>query len=234
MDSCNSQTELTNINELSKTENNVDGKTLCETNSLKGWRHSATWVYAIMLVTSAIALLTSLILSSETLALARTPHKALGCDINTLVSCSKVAQTWQAEFIRFGELSFPNAFFGIAAESVFVTLAVVGIAKVKLPKWLAIFSWIGRLCALLYAYWLFSQSMFVIQVLCPWCLVLMFCTTIQFMSLSHATVSAQGIGLKNKILNTYYRINYDLIVDSLWIFVIVLLILSKYGHAIFS
>ena len=75
MDSCNSQTELTNINELSKTENNVDGKTLCETNSLKGWRHSATWVYAIMLVTSAIALLTSLISVSYThLTLPTTPY----------------------------------------------------------------------------------------------------------------------------------------------------------------
>lgn len=203
-------------------------------NRMNSWRHSAAWVYMIMLISSAIALLTSLILSSETLALARAPHKALGCDVNTVVSCSKVAQSWQAEFIRFGELSFPNAFFGIAAESVFVTLAVVGIAKVKLPKWLATFSWIGGLAALLYAYWLFTQSMFVIQILCPWCIVLMFCTTVQFMSLTHATFSVQEIGSKNKILSAYYRLNYDLIVDLLWIFALVLLILSKYGNAIFS
>lgn len=145
-----------------------------------------------------------------------------------------MAQSWQAEFIRFGELSFPNAFFGIAAESVFVTLAVVGIAKVKLPKWLATFSWIGGLGALLYAYWLFTQSMFVIQILCPWCLVLMFCTTLQFMSLTHATFSVQEIAFKNKILSAYYRLNYDLIVDLLWIFALVLLILGKYGNAIFA
>ncbi|WP_240612225.1 vitamin K epoxide reductase family protein [Gardnerella vaginalis] len=203
-------------------------------NRMNSWRHSAAWVYMIMLISSAIALLTSLILSSETLALARAPHKALGCDVNTVVSCSKVAQSWQAEFIRFGELSFPNAFFGIAAESVFVTLAVVGIAKVKLPKWLATFSWIGGLSALLYAYWLFTQSMFVIQILCPWCIVLMFCTTVQFMSLTHATFSVQEIALKNKILSAYYRLNYDLIVDLLWIFTLVLLILGKYGNAIFA
>ncbi len=203
-------------------------------NRMNSWRHSAALVYMIMLISSAIALLTSLILSSETLALARAPHKALGCDVNTVVSCSKVAQSWQAEFIRFGELSFPNAFFGIAAESVFVTLAVVGIAKVKLPKWLATFSWIGGLGALLYAYWLFTQSMFVIQILCPWCLVLMFCTTLQFMSLTHATFSVQEIAFKNKILSAYYRLNYDLIVDLLWIFALVLLILGKYGNAIFA
>ncbi|RFT26478.1 hypothetical protein CG392_02370, partial [Gardnerella vaginalis] len=66
------------------------------------------------------------------------------------------------------------------------------------------------------------------------CLVLMFCTTVQFMSLTHATFSVQEIGLKNKILSAYYRLNYDLIVDLLWIFALVLLILGKYGNAIFA
>ncbi|WP_416359318.1 vitamin K epoxide reductase family protein, partial [Enterobacter hormaechei] len=47
------------------------------------------------------------------------------------------------------------------------------------------------LCALVYAYWLFSQSMFVIHALCPWCIVLMFSTTMQFISLTHASVSSQ-------------------------------------------
>ena len=35
----------------------------------------------------------------------------------------------------------------------------------------------------------------VIHALCPWCLTLMFSTTIQFMALSHATVAVQGIAV---------------------------------------
>lgn len=137
-----------------------------------------------MLIASAVALGASLILSAETLQLARHPESALGCDLNSAVSCSAVAQSWQAEIVKFGGLSYPNAFFGIAAESVFVTIAVIGLARVKVPRWFATCTWLGGLAALAYSYWLSTQSLFVIHALCPWCLTLMFSTTIQFMALS--------------------------------------------------
>lgn len=79
-----------------------------------------------MLVASAVALLVSFILSAETLQMARNPNQALSCDVNAKLSCTTVAQAWQSEIVKFGEMSFPNAFFGIAAESVFVTIAVIG------------------------------------------------------------------------------------------------------------
>lgn len=200
-----------------------------------GWRHTNIWTYGIMFIVSAIALLTSLILSSETLALARAPHSKLACDVSGAISCSKVAQTWQAEFIHFGELSFPNSFFGIAAEAIFLTIAVIGLAKMKFPKWLASASWLGGLFALLYAYWLFSQSLFVINVLCPWCLVLMFSTTVQFISLSHATICVQGVGLRAAPwLKSYYRLNYDLMLDAVWIMVLVTLIFATHGSEIIA
>ena len=166
---------------------------LAEARPLIGWRHSATWTYLIMLIASAVALGASLILSAETLQLARHPESALGCDLNSVVSCSAVAQSWQAEIAKFGGLSYPNAFFGIAAESVFITIAVIGLARVKVPRWFATCTWLGGLAALAYSYWLSTQSLFVIHALCPWCLTLMFSTTIQFMALSHATVAVQGL-----------------------------------------
>lgn len=205
----------------------------CET-TLRGWRHSAVWTYGVMLFFSAVALVTSLILSAETLALARAPKKLLSCDLNRVVSCSRVSQAWQAEVVKFGELSFPNAFFGIAAESVFVTIAVIGMIRVCVPRWFATCTWIGGLCVLLYAYWLFSQSMFVIHALCPWCIVLMFSTTVQFIALSHASVSTQNLLITRFTwLKNYYRLQYDLLVDVLWIAGLVTLILSQYAKFIF-
>lgn len=203
--------------------------------TLSGWRHSAAWTYGIMLFFSAVALVTSLILSAETLALARAPKKLLSCDFNSVVSCSRVAQTWQAEIVKFGELSFPNAFFGIAAESVFVTLAVIGMIRVRVPRWFAICTWLGGLCALVYAYWLFSQSMFVIHALCPWCIVLMFSTTMQFISLTHASVSSQKLLVKRfSLLESYYRLRYDLLIDVLWIATLLTLILCQYSKVFFG
>ncbi|RBP98596.1 hypothetical protein CRD60_01760 [Bifidobacterium aemilianum] len=196
--------------------------------------HNASWTYGVMLVFSAIALMVSFILSAETLQLARHPKQLLGCDVNAVLSCSTVSQSWQAEFIKFNGLSFPNAFFGIAAESVFVTIAVIGLLKVHFPHWFAGLTWLGGLAALLYAYWLFTQSLFVIKALCPWCLLLMFSTTIQFMALSHASVTVQGIPAKARGLRTYYRLHYDLMVDLAWILALLAVIMVKYGATIFA
>ena len=96
----------------------------------KGWRHGAGWLYAVLLAASLVALFTSFILSAETLKEARNPGQRLACDVNGVLSCSTVMESWQAEIVKFAGLSFPNAFFGIAAESVFVTIAVIGLCKV--------------------------------------------------------------------------------------------------------
>ncbi|WP_236036792.1 MULTISPECIES: vitamin K epoxide reductase family protein [Bifidobacterium] len=199
-----------------------------------GWRHAATWTYLIMLIASAVALVVSFVLSAETLKLARDPNQILDCDINSVLSCSTVAQSWQSEIVKFGGLSYPNAFFGIAAESVFVTVAVIGLTRVAVPRWFAACTWLGGLAAIAYSYWLTSQSLFVINALCPWCLALMFSTTIQFMALSHATVTVQGLPARSQGLRTYYRLNYDLMADVVWLIALVVLILVKDGAAIFS
>ena len=229
-------------------------------NALKpsGWRHGATWTYLIVLLASAVALIVSFVLSAETLQLARHPDQQLGCDVNAVLSCSTVAQSWQSEIVKFAGLSYPNAFFGIAAESVFVTIAVIGLARVRVPRWFAACTWFGGLAALLYSYWLTSQSLFVIHALCPWCLALMFSTTVQFMALSHATAVVQGlpggsrkrdgsgaaddardaeradgsVAPKPRVLDTYYRLNYDLMVDAVWLIAIVTLIIVKDGAAL--
>ena len=138
-------------------------------NKPRGWRHGATWTYLIMLLASAVALVVSFVLSAETLELARNPGQKLNCDVNAVLSCSTVAESWQAEIVKFAGLSYPNAFFGIAAESVFVTIAVIGLARIAVPRWFAICTWLGGLAALAYSYWLTSQSLFVINALCPWC-----------------------------------------------------------------
>ena len=103
----------------------------------------------------------------------------LGCDIDATLSCSAVAQSWQADFLNFGSFKIPNCFLGICFEAVFVTVAVLGLAGAKAPKWFHFCSWAGNLLALAFTYWLFSQELYSINALCPWCLALMFSSTVQ-------------------------------------------------------
>ena len=115
-----------------------------------------------------------------------------------------------------------------------MTVAVIGLCQVRVPRWFAACTWFGGLAALAYAYWLFSQSMFVINALCPWCMALMFSTTIQFMALSHATVVVQGLPPKAEGLRTYYRLHIDLMMDAVWVLAVITLILVVDGPALFA
>lgn len=206
-----------------------------------GWRHGHVWTYLMAGIASLASLFASLILSAETLQLARNPQERLSCDINSVVSCSTVAQSWQAELIHLGTLPIPNAFLGLVAEAAFLTLAVVGLSGVRLPSWLAGLTWFGSLLALAYATWLFTQSVFVIRALCPWCLVLMASTSIQFMAFGHATVTVQGLPSQTgrlpglgRGLRTYYRLHFDLMVDLVWLVALTTIILVTEGSALFG
>lgn len=199
----------------------------------RGWRHSSTWLYLVMLAASGLALIVSFVLSAETLQMAREPGKLLSCDVNAVLSCSAVADSWQSEIVKFAGLSYPNAFFGIAAESVFCTIAIIGLARMRMARWFATCTWFGALAALTYSYWLTSQSLFVINALCPWCLVLCFATTVQFIAVSHATVTVQGLPAHARGLRTYYRLNFDLMADAVWIVALITLILVKDGAYLF-
>lgn len=207
----------------------------------ESWRHRPTAVYLVMLVMSLVALVVSFCLSSDTLKMAAKPDIALSCDINAVVSCSDVAASWQADPIHLFGMHFPNSFFGICFEAVFVTIAVLGLTRTRFPRWFSLATWWGGLAALLYSYWLLSQELFVINALCPWCLTLMFSTTIQFMAITHATVVIQDApragghfaGLR-RCLEDCYRPNLDLLGDVLWILVLCAVILLRDGGRIFA
>ena len=204
----------------------------------QSWRHQSTAVYCVMLLMSLIALIVSFCLSSDTLKMAAKPNIVLPCDINATLSCSDVAASWQADFIHLFGMHFPNSFFGICFEAVFVTIAVLGLSHNPFPRWFIIATWWGGLGALLYSYWLLSQELYVINALCPWCLTLMFSITIQFMSITHATVVIQDCPHESsrihRFMTNLYRPNLDLFIDVLWILFLCALILLRDGSRIFA
>lgn len=201
----------------------------------KKWRHGAVWLYSLMLASSLLAEVVSFVLSSDTLKIAQNPQVQLGCDINATISCSTVAKSWQADVLNLGSLKVPNCFLGICFEAVFITVAVLGIAKAKVPKWFSFCSWLGNLVALAFSYWLFSQELYAINAICPWCLTLMFSSTVQFMSQSHASITVQNLakGKLKEFFSAYYRPSLDLFVDVIWILVLILLIFTRDGSRIF-
>jgi hypothetical protein len=56
-------------------------------------------------------------------------------------------------------------------EPVVITVAVAGLGLVTFPRWFMRAAHIVYGAGLIFALWLLSQSLFVINSLCPWCLL---------------------------------------------------------------
>jgi len=145
--------------------------------------------YWEMLISSLIGLVASLVLSIDAVALAANPDVELSCNINSKISCGTVGTSWQANL-----LGFPNAFLGLMAEPVVITLAVAGLGGVRFPRWFMLLAQGVYAIGFAFAYWLFYQSYFVIGALCPWCLTITVTTTLVFMSLTRINILEGNFG----------------------------------------
>ena len=154
-------------------------------------RHVGSFIE--MLVSSVLSLIASLVLSAEAITLAANPNAIFSCDINSHISCSVVAQSWQASL-----LGFPNAFLGLIAEPIVITVALASIAGVSFPRWFMNAAQIMYTVGLLFAYWLLYEAYFHIGALCPWCLLVTVTTTFVFASMTRVNIYRNTFGLSER------------------------------------
>ncbi|GAA4722272.1 vitamin K epoxide reductase family protein [Isoptericola chiayiensis] len=201
-----------------------------ESTYLPGRRHTRGWVFGSMLVSALISLTASLVLSIDAVVLAADAGTDLACDINAVISCGTVALSWQAQL-----LGFPNAFLGLIAEPVVITLAVASLGGVTFPRWFMAAAQGVYTIGLLFAYWLFAQSYLVINALCPWCLLITLSTTVVWVSLLHWNVMEDNLylprGLQRRAV-AMVRIDADVYLTAAWLILLVAAVVWKYGAAL--
>lgn len=191
---------------------------------------SDKWIFGTMLAFGLVGLAASLALSIERFLQLANPGAPLVCDVNAILNCGTVMQTWQAKV--FG---FPNSFIGLMAYPVVITVAVAGLAGVRFPRWFLVAAQAGFGLGLLFAYWLFFQSVFVIQVLCPFCLAITAATTILFETLLRYNLRENVFGLSNtahKRVLGWLQKDYDKLAVAVWLAVMVGLVFVKFPDII--
>jgi uncharacterized membrane protein len=92
------------------------------------------------------------------------------CDINPWISCGDVMKTPQSSV--FG---FPNMFIGIVAFAVIITIAMALFAGARFARWYWIGLQAGVTLGFVFVVWLWSQALYVIHILCPFCMVVWAC-----------------------------------------------------------
>lgn len=105
-------------------------------------------------------------LTLERLHVATNPEATLSCDLNPFISCKSVMLTEQAAL-----LGFPNPLIGLAAFIFPIAVGVAILAGAKFALWFWRIFATGITMGFLFVVWLWTQSTFVINVLCPYCMV---------------------------------------------------------------
>ena len=194
------------------------------------FRQTNGWLFGTMLFSAGLSLIASFVLSVDAIELARDPSANLACNINQVISCGTVGTSWQASL-----LGFPNAFLGLIAEPVVITIAVAGLAGVKFPRGFMLAAQVVYTIGFVFAYWLFFEAMFVIGALCPWCLLVTLSTTLVFVTLTHVNLRDGNLFLPPRAQRAALaglRLGVDAFVVVAWLLGLVVLIISHYGSAL--
>lgn len=190
------------------------------------------WIFSSMLVGALLSLLASLVLSIEAVHLAANPTAPLSCSINAVINCATVSLHPSASM--FG---FPNSFLGLIAEPVIITVAIAGLAGVRFPRAFMFAAQIGYTLGFIFAYVLLYFSFFVIQALCPWCLLVTITTTFVFFSMTRYNIRENNLYLPKKLqahARAWIEKDYDKLL--LWAIIVMIIagIIVKYGAELFA
>jgi uncharacterized membrane protein len=195
-------------------------------------KKSSQWIFGTMLAFGITGLIASFVLAFEEFHLLKNPDAVLSCSFNLVLNCATVMKTWQAS--AFG---FPNMFIGLMGFPMVIMIALLGLSQIKFPRWFLIGAEIGYVFWTLFAYWLFFNSVFVIQVLCPWCLVVTFSMTMLTATITRYNLQQNTFNLSKNVhkkITTFIEKDYDKLVVAAWIVLLVALVFAKFGDSLFA
>ncbi len=120
----------------------------------------------LLVITGIVSWLASGALVLDRLELYKNPNAVTNCDLNVWVSCGSVMKTHQAEI--FG---FPNPLIGLFAFAVIITTGMAMLAGARFGRsyWIGLQT--GVTVGMAMICWLWFQALYVIGILCPYCMV---------------------------------------------------------------
>ncbi len=190
------------------------------------------WIFASMLIGALLSLVAAFVLSVEAVDLAKNPNAQLSCSVNVIINCATVAKHPSAAL--FG---FPNSFLGLIAEPIVITVAIAGLAGVKFPRKFMVIAQFCYTLGFLFAYYLLYMSMFVIQALCPWCLLVTLSTTFVFFSMTRYNIREDNLYLSVKLAKRakeFIRKDYDKLALGIIVVAVIAGIILKYSSELFA
>lgn len=178
-----------------------------------------------MAVGGVIGSLCAAILTVDKITLMENPDANVGCRLSVFVDCAGVVNQPQAS--AFG---FPNTIIGLVGFSAVATLGVLLAAGLSFPRWV----WAGLEAGLLFGIgfvtWLQYQSIHVLHVLCPYCMVVWAVMILLFVIGTAACLRHLAPGT----LLTRVVTEWKVLITGLWFIAVIAAIWFQFGTDLFQ
>lgn len=129
----------------------------------------------LLIICGVIGLAAASIIMIEKIHLLQDAAFVPSCNLDPVISCGSVMQSDQSN--AFG---FPNPLIGLAAFPILITSGVAMLSGFKPKRWYLIGLQFGTIFGLAFVHWLFFQSTYRINALCPYCIVVWIVTITAF------------------------------------------------------
>jgi len=183
----------------------------------------------LLIACGIIGLMASFIIMYEKLSLLQNTHYVPSCNLNPVISCGSVMASKQSN--AFG---FPNPLIGLMAFPVVITTGVIMLMGVKPKRWYMLGLQAGTIFGIGFVHWLFFQSVYRINALCPYCIAVWIITITTFWYVLLYNLRVKFITLPSKITGFIDKHHLDIL--FLWFLIIAFFILKHfwyyYGHKI--
>lgn len=174
----------------------------------------------IILFSGIVGLLASFVLTLDKIRLLQEADFVPACSVNPVISCMSAMSSEQSEI-----LGVPNSLFGIMLYMALVVVAGLMLFNVRFPRviWkvMLLFSVLG----LIFVHYLLIQSLFVLHVICPWCLSIWLTTPLLFLSLinEYAHLDSKKLTSRSGKLVEYISRN-SVVIGSIWYVAFIVLV----------
>jgi len=181
----------------------------------------------ILTITGILGLISAFIISVDKIKLLENPKFLPNCDLNPIISCGSVMSSKQGA--AFG---FPNPFIGLAAFAVLITIGAGLWAGARYKKWFWLGLNAGALLGVAFVHWLFFESVYRIQALCPYCMVVWVCTITTFWYVTQYNLQTKALVIPTKVgpRITSFLQKHHLDILIVWLLVIAGLILKHFWY----
>mgnify|MGYP002737272128 FL=1 len=175
----------------------------------------------LLTIGGAIGFVAAFVLLLERIELLKDPEYIPSCSFNPVLSCGSVMETAQAQ--AFG---FPNPILGVASFAAVTTIGVALLTRAALPRWFWLGLQAGTVFGVGFVMWLAYQSIYNIDALCPYCMVVWAVMIPIFVYVTAHNVQAGHIPASRTLRSAVVR-NRGMIV-LLWFVVIAAAILVQF------